>query len=185
MAPADPPQGTAEPSSQDHKASGKTHLRKESEQGEGNVSPSEETLAETRTQTPRTRIPFTKGNTGSRNQWVLVSNKLSGKGGARVGDFCGYRFCLPNQQLCILRPGFPGHLPADRKQWMNFSFLLCFYWWVQWVIRWNIPLVRSGQLSWLCPLTASCPLTAYLMWCGGRRRNRKDLIAVQALFNNN
>ena len=28
---------------------------------------------------------------------------------------------------------------------------------------WDIPLVSSSQLSWLCPLPASCPPTAYLL----------------------
>jgi len=30
-----------------------------------------------------------------------------------------------------------------------------------------------GQLSWLCPLTASCPPLAYSLWEGGGEKKRK------------
>lgn len=50
-------------------------------------------------------------------------------------------------------------------------------------IVWDIPLVSWGQLSWLWPLPASCPPTAFSMGMG-RVGERGDHNAVQALLSN-
>ena len=84
-APVDPLQDTAEPSSQDGHASGKTHLRRERKHHQRSREGGPLVLRRLWLIYPTTVIPFPKGNTGSRSQQVLVSNKLSGKGGSRWG----------------------------------------------------------------------------------------------------
>lgn len=58
--------------------------------------------------------------------------------------------------------------------WLNI------YCWAQCCVVWNIPLVRWGHLSWLCPVPSSCPPQPTCQWgrSGGKRQNLDTMSAL-------